>query len=387
MGRISGIHASVPRPGLGRRLRLFGRSFSQGLRRNSRWAFGRAVAGLVGPRKAAGELVASQISTVLVCRINGRMGNTVFLTPLVRRIHDLIPHATIDLALAYPYAGELMQTMPGLRRVIAFPHKGPQLVRRYWAALRALRRERYDVAIDPVPESTSGRIVMALCHSRYRLGFATGSQWAPLTHTVPEPIEIMHQALSPVFLLSRALGTPYDPRSLTLSLFLQAEELQRGRDAISQALAAKSLPPQALERTFGFFAHATAHKTIERSWWSAFWAAFLELQPDAIPVEFLPSPQTPPTDARFASLHIPSPRALTAAIAATHLFISADTGPMHLASSTDVPTIALFRASNPTLYGPLKPSDLVLNLAELTPQQIARRCHERWNERAAVAVN
>jgi heptosyltransferase I len=44
-----------------------------------------------------------------------------------------------------------------------------------------------------------------------------------------------------------------------------------------------------------------------------------------------------------------SVRALTATIAATRMFISADTGPMHLASSTAVPTVALFCASDPQL--------------------------------------
>src|SRR6185312_13876781 len=97
--------------------------------------------------------------------------------------------------------------------------------------------------------------------------------------------------------------------------------------------------PQATPaRAFGFFAHATATKTIEKTWWLAFWEAFLQLEPDAVPLEFLPTPRTPPTDPRFATLHFPSTRALTAAMAATHAFISADTGPMHLASSTAVPT-------------------------------------------------
>jgi heptosyltransferase-3 len=168
-----------------------------------------------------------------------------------------------------------------------------------------------------------------------------------------------------------------------LSIALRREEIDAGQSAIDQAMDRAGGHEARLRgnsRAIGFFAHATATKTIERTWWLAFWESFLELQPDVIPVEFLPSPRSPPTDARFPSLHLPSPRDLTAAIAATRMFVSADTGPMHLASSTAVPTAALFRASDPTLYGPLKSDDLVIDVNQCTPQVAAQRCHRMWHE-------
>jgi ADP-heptose:LPS heptosyltransferase len=67
-------------------------------------------------------------------------------------------------------------------------------------------------------------------------------------------------------------------------------------------------------------------------------------------------------------------------MAATRMFISADTGPMHLASSTAVPTVGLFCASNPLLYGPMKPVDLAINIADCTPDLVAQRCHRLWLE-------
>jgi hypothetical protein len=133
-------------------------------------------------------------------------------------------------------------------------------------------------------------------------------------------------------------------------------------------------------RAFGFFAHATGFKVIERAWWLEFWEAFLELEPDAIPVEFLP-PKAAATDvARYPTLHFGSLRALTAAIAATRMFISADTGPMHLASSTPVPTVALFCSSDPALYGPLKFVDMAIKVDESSPRFVAERCHRVWRD-------
>jgi heptosyltransferase III len=341
---------------------------------------GRVLARLMGPRGSAARLQADQISTVLICRINGRMGNTLFLTPLLEKLHELLPQAAIDVALSYSQGGELLRTLPGVRTVICFPHKGgPGLVGRYFAALGQLRAQRYDLAIDPVPESTSDRVALSLCRARHRLGFANDSQWAPLTHAMPGPAAPMHQAVQPVFLLLQAFGVPYDARGLKLSLGLGPEELEAGRVAVARVMSVT--PDEVERRAFGFFAHATASKTIERSWWAAFWQAFLELQPEAVPVEFLPGPRVAPIDSRFPSLHFPSTRALTAAMASTRMLVSADTGPMHLASSTSVPTVALFQATDPTLYGPLKPTDLAIDITASTPQLVAQRCQQIWRDR------
>ncbi len=353
------------------------------LRGRSRYRLGQAAAKLVGPRSYAAQLDASGVTSVLICRINARMGNALFLTPLIRRIRELLPHASIDIAIAYPRAADLFERIPGVRSVIAFPYKGASLPWRYAAALRRVRRAQYDLAIDPAPDSTSDRVVLWLARARHRLGFATASQWAPLTHAVPLPDATLHQAAQPVYLLSRALAADWHPQQVRLQLSLSAPELAAGRTAVERAIAAKGWAPSA-DRVFGLFAHATGHKTIAKGYWRAFWDAFLALEPEALPLEILPAPDCEPTDSRCAVLHFSSPRALASAMASMRLFISGDTGPMHLASSTNVPTVALFQASDPALYGPLKPYDVALDLARHSPADVARRCQALWARANAV---
>jgi hypothetical protein len=48
-----------------------------------------------------------------------------------------------------------------------------------------------------------------------------------------------------------------------------------------------------------------------------------------------------------------------------------------------VPTVALFCASEPALYGPLKPSDVALDAARHSPAMLARFCHQHWQQHRA----
>ncbi|MDB6083171.1 MAG: Lipopolysaccharide heptosyltransferase [Gammaproteobacteria bacterium] len=363
------------------RARIYVRLALRGLRHKSRRILGLALGRLVGSRHYATTLHPGEVTTVLICRINGRLGNTMFLTPLIRSLHELLPHAAIDLVLAHPKAKDLLGDLPGVRRIIVLPHKTPKIWL-YLAALRDLRACRYDLAVDPTPESTSGRAALTLCRARYRVGFATVSQWAPLTHAVPEPQEIenAHQAVRPVFLVCRIFAIPYEPQSIRLWLPLREDEVAAGRQAIARATGSDC---DAVANVFGFFAHAATFKVIDQAWWLAFWEMFLALEPQAIPLEFLPLQGHAPMAARFPSLHVPSPRGLTAAIAATRMFISTDTGPMHLGSSTAVPTVVLFHASNLALYRPLKPNDLAIDITQCSPHAVAYRCQRIWRRPTA----
>ena len=354
------------------------------LRVISRARFGRILAARLPQQVTApGALADERISSVLICRLNARMGNALFLTPLIQQVRELLPRATIDVAIAYPQAADLLGQLPGVRRVITFPYKGVHMVWRYLLAVARVRARHYDLAIDPMPNSTSGRIILSLCRARFRLGFASNHQWVRLTHAVPESEAPAHRAMQPVFLLHQALGVPRQPGDVPLWNPFDSEERAAGRQVIAAALEARGIDPAGAQ-TVGFFGYATGLKTVDRQYWRAFWAAFLQLAPEAVPVEVLPKPDSQPMDPRFASLHVPTPRRLAAALSGLRMFISADTGPMHLASSTSVPTVALFRASDSALYGPLKPCDLALDIMQYSPLALAQICHRHWQQSEVV---
>jgi hypothetical protein len=222
-------------------------------------------------------------------------------------------------------------------------------------------------------------LILSLTRARFRLGFSLPSQWAALTHAIPLPSEAMHQGRQPAYLFTAALGAPWDPAALRLWLPLRPEEVLAGRAAVAAAVHAAHAAATRAQPIVGYFGHATGLKTLAPAWWARFWQAFQALHPEVIPVEFLPRIGAPPTVPGFATLHLPSQRQLTAAIATLQMFVSADAGPMHLASTTDTPTMGLFQVTDSTLYGPLKSVDRSIGVARLTPEEVAAQISAAWS--------
>jgi heptosyltransferase-3 len=353
--------------------------FERELRGQLRYRLGLLLQRLIGARRIADRLDPREIGSVLIGRINGRLGNTLFLTPLIAQLHALLPDTPIDPALSYPNAPALLAGMPGVRQVILFPHKGTNLLPGYWRALRQLRATHYDLAIDPTPFSTSGRLILSLTRARFRLGFTMPSQWAPLTHAVPLPVQMMHQGRQPAYLLT-ALGGAWEPAGLRLHLPLRPAEVAAGRAAVGSALRAVGADLEAGRHIVGYFGHATGAKALPPSWWDRFWQTLRALRPEVIPLEFLPGAGAAPTVPGFASLHLPAQRQLTAAIASLRMFVSADAGPMHLASTTDTATIGLFQVTDPVMYGPLKSIDRSIVVTQSTPEAAATQVSAALDE-------
>jgi ADP-heptose:LPS heptosyltransferase len=356
------------------------------LRRAARQHGGRLLAAVVGREPANPPLDAASLRRIVVVRMNGRMGNTLFLTPLLTAISHALPAATIDLVVLYPEAGELLRGLPGVGRVMVLPHKGWWRLRRSLATLRAIRSERYDLAIDPSPDSLGGRLALMFCRARSRLGFGGRNQWAALTHAVDVPPGMVHEALRPLALLD-LLPQPPGPRpEARLRLALGGSELEAGRERIEASLAACAVDRPPGRPVIGFFAYARGSKSLGAEWWQRFWQRFLVLEPGAIPLEVLPSAACPPVLQGRPALHLASPRQLAATMASMQLFVSADTGPMHLASSTRVPVAALFGPTAPARFGPLKPEDTVILLEGRSPEEIAEACRSFVQPAAATAA-
>jgi heptosyltransferase-2 len=99
------------------------------------------------------------------------VGDMVMTEPLTRLLRRLYPKATIDL-LAPPWTASLAQFMPEVRSVLPAPFAHGQLaLAARWRASRAVRRQRYDLAIL-LPNSVKSALVPFLAGIPKRVGYA-----------------------------------------------------------------------------------------------------------------------------------------------------------------------------------------------------------------------
>lgn len=307
-------------------------------------------------------------ATILVCRLNARLGNILFLTPLLRSLAATWPGAAIDVLVRSPDHVRLLAGMPGVRRVMVVPRRPLGII----GFVRALRRERYDLAVDPSVHSSGNRTAMSLCRAQHRLGFAGRDQWLRLTHAAPRPRE-RHQARQALYLLTEAVSGQRPALSRDLGVYPGTMARRRAEVLLREALG------PARDRAWpvvGFFAEATGRKRLPAEWWRQWQAALTAAGEPLTLVQVLPPGDSAPIAPGIASLRSAELDVLAAALGRMDLFVAADSGPMHLAAAAGVPVLGLFAATAPADYAPLG-RDCASFTAPLDPAAIAAETRRR----------
>ena len=138
------------------------------------------------------------VRRLLIVRPNYRIGNMLFLTPLINAIGAKMPQAEVDLLVGMRSAGAILEPLPNVGRVYDIPRK---LLRQPLQLLRFIRKMRshpYDVVINLMPSSSSSQIVTLLAKGRFKASFYDENSWCPLTHAVPLEFLNLHMALRPL---------------------------------------------------------------------------------------------------------------------------------------------------------------------------------------------
>lgn len=302
---------------------------------------------------------------ILVCRVNKRLGNTVLLTPLLQSLAATFPQARIDVLVQGRFNGVLLANLPGINRVHEVPVEPWPLLRRILPLIRHLRRQRYDLAVDPNNHSTSNRVAMACSGARHRLGFAGPDQWLALTHAAAFPEQETHTGRQPLHLLSALEDAPIR-RVAHARVGLTDDQRTRATNRLRTALG--GLPDGPL---IGFFADATGGKQLPGDWWQAWCAAVFEQAPDVTLVQIV-RPGDPALTPRATPVGTEDLGELAAIIEQMAGFAAADSGPMHLASATGVPLLGLFQATPPERFAPLGDRCITLT-APVEPAAAARK--------------
>ena len=313
---------------------------------------------------------------ILVCRINHRLGNTLFLTPLLNALEATFPAATVDVVLGDEAFAPLLGNRPNVGEVFGFTPWRWRGIAQFLRLVRQLRKASYDLVIDPCHDSISGRMVSALVHASGRVGFQTPDQWLPLTNPVAPSDQPGHAARVPLALV-RIFATPETaPFKDRLDIRLSPAEIRAGacelrgrtQDAVTSG-----------QKTIGFFVDARDNKRLPASWWDGWVEAIRQQAPDVSLVQLV-APGASAAYSGIPFLECVDLRRLGAMLANLDLFVSGDTGPMHLASAVGVATVGLFTVTNPDHYGPIGPDDESLKVSSMDPALAAERTLRRLEE-------
>jgi ADP-heptose:LPS heptosyltransferase len=341
------------------------------------------VRGEVAVRAAGQELAAAQdegplpsslpIRTILICHPNSRLGNTVLLTPLLQVIEQALPHARIDLVTSFPGASQLFARFPGVGTIHALPAHGACQPLAYVGTLLSAAATRYDVVIDPEPQSWTSGVLTRLMRSDRKVDCERESKRRAGYINVPVAGAPTHMGTFPVYLFRRAFLGLHETaarRDLpVLDIRLSAAEREKGASAL-----ARPVPPGRL--VVAIAGIATGSKLYPVDWWRGLVRRLQAGTPKARIIEIRP----PSGEGSFPELPGYSSRNLSeiaSVIAATHCFVGADSGLMHLGTAALCPTVGRFLAcaASSALHVPDMPrlaARFTLHPGALRPKAISR---------------
>lgn len=305
------------------------------------------AAGAAGP----GAGPASEVREVLVLRLD-RMGDVLMSLPAIAAVRAALPRARLRLAvgrwseeIARRAAVDdvLVWSAPWAAR----PGELADSPRALWRRARALRADAIDLGLDLQGDFRSA-ILLAATGARRRVGYANTGGAYLLTDVVPldETVSWVEQNLAAA---AMAVGGAPAP---SIDPLRAADPETTSRLLEELGLAAAPRPLVGI--------HPSGGRTVKQ-WDPARWgevAARLEGEFGATVVLTGSAEDRPLAPSVAGALRHPpvdvmgrlAPRETMALIAGLDLFLSPDTGPMHMACAVGTPSVAVFGPSDPARY-------------------------------------
>ncbi len=314
-----------------------------------------------------------EIQTILIVRPNYRIGNLIFLTPLIEQLQKNIPNVQIDIIVGLKLAGDILQEIPSVDNVFALPRDVLYKPHKLFTLIKNVRAKKYDLVLNISGGSFSSQLVTLLTRAKYKASFENKKRIIPLTHSIEKQNLFKHSGSQPLELL-RLFPFELPKTSQQLNIFLTPKEEQKGKEELEKLL--QTTTPLSSVKTVAIFRNARFDKKIEDSWWTEWFEALRELDNNIVVIDVL-SPDIP------AKLHQDmlqyqnkNLRILGAFFKATSLYISADTGPLHLALASNAKTLALFNKTSKEVYGTLGDENLTLDINNLSPKDVALKTYQ-----------
>lgn len=315
-----------------------------------------------------------EIKNILIIRPNYRIGNLLFLTPLINELNKQIPDAKIDIIVGMKLAGKILEPLPNVDKVIDIPRKLLLHPLEMFHYIRQTRQTTYDLALNMSGGSTSSQIVSLLVKSRYKASFYSDKMWGNFTHTqVRGNKHYKHMGLESMEFL-RFFDLPFPVAQPTLDIKLTHEELQEGENDLQKILEENGIADN--KKIITIFRNARFDKKIADAWWSEWIDEILKLDENIVFIDIL-SPDIPEKlNNKVLAYGNKDLRILGAFFKHCDLYVSADTGPMHLAVAAQAKVLAFFNKTNMEVYGALGEKNKTIDVENLSVKEAAKITRE-----------
>jgi ADP-heptose:LPS heptosyltransferase len=294
------------------------------------------------------DLRKEPLKNILIVRATFRMGDSILAIPAILSFRKHFPQARIDFVGA-PISAELFQNLP-IDNHFTITRRYPGSALDYPLLLWRLRSMGYDLAVDvSCSQSASGSFLVGFSRARYRVGLkGKWDQWFNVR--IAKQSEINKYRILPDFL--RSLGLESD--SGLPSLALSGAEKEKGKRKI-QALASHRFG----RPTVGVF--VGGRKTWGKRWpVRNFYELITALYTRGLNVITFIGPEEKNSigffrdalDSNIPIVFEPSSRVFAAMVSNCDLFVTCDSGPMHMACGLGIRTVAIFQNPNFDHWGP-----------------------------------
>jgi lipopolysaccharide heptosyltransferase III len=296
------------------------------------------------------DLRREPIRKILLVRGNFRMGDSVLATPAVFLFRKNFPDAEIDF-VGSPMSRALFQNLP-IDRHYEITRRFPDASWAYFSLIRRIRAGGYDLAVDVSgSQSAMGAFVVGFSGARFRVGLR-GKRDRWLNVRLPKPPERNKYRALPA--LVAALGLVSE--EIGPSLILSPEEKAEGVRRVETAVGSGAGPAHPI---LGIFVGGRASRlkrwpaenflqvasALGRS--EARIALFVGPEEKNL-IDFYRQNLAPGVPVFFE----PSVRGFAAMVSRCDLFVTCDSGPMHLACAVGARTVAIFQKADHRHWGP-----------------------------------
>lgn len=304
----------------------------------------------------------------IIVRMPNWVGDLVMATAVLRDLREKFPSAEIT-AMVLSTLAPLLVGNPYLNDIFTFTKMNAFLRRQEQRDLVArIQQGKYDLGLL-LTHSLSSAIWFWRGDVRMRIGYATHMRSWLLTRAVPLPSTLGHEHL--VITYKRLLGALDIPLSNAApELFVTPEERELARRLLAKQASEQKMVHN--EDVLYIGMNPSAAYGPAKEWpeerFSRLAESLLSQQPRARVVFFGDPAGAPRVDRLVAAIRPElrerilnlagrtSLRELVSLIALMDLFITCDSGPMHIAAALGTPLIALFGSTSEVVTGPYRAS-------------------------------